>query len=183
MTAPRTRIHKRIHKRIRTRTRAAFRRDRNGATTLEFAVNGFVLLLFLFGIINLGDLGLTVGTMKHAVETTVRTATVQTSAALAQTGNPAACATASQIIADFNSVASPILPPASTAIAPGFPTISYSWTNATAANPTPGTSLEVTAAFRWAPLGLSTSLGPGVALTISSTQLVIGTSGAITLCT
>lgn len=160
-----------------------FTRDRRGTTTLEFAVNGLVLLLFLFGIINLGDLGLTVGTMKRAVETTVRTATVQTSAAISQTGNPAACATAGQIIADFNSIASPILPPATAAVTAGYPTLSYAWTNATTANPTPGTTLAVTAAFRWVPLGLPTSFGPGIPLTISSTQLVIGTSGATTSCT
>jgi len=161
----------------------AFARDRRGTTTVEFAVNAMVLLLFLFGIINLGDLGLTVGTMKRAVEATVRTATVQTSAAIAQSGNPAACATAAQIIADFNSIASPILPPASAASVSGYPTISYSWTNATVATPTPGTTLAVTATFRWVPLGLSSSFGPGIPLTITATQLVIGTSGATTLCT
>jgi Flp pilus assembly protein TadG len=160
----------------------AFTRDRRATTTLEFAVNGLVLLLFLFGIVNLGDLGLTVGTMKRAVEATVRTATVQTSAALAQSGNPAACATAAQIIADFNNIASPILPPASAVSVSGYPTIAYTWTNATAANPVPGTTLAITASFRWVPLGLSPAFGPGIPLTITATQLVIGTSGATTAC-
>jgi Flp pilus assembly protein TadG len=163
-------------------TRRYLTRDTSGTTTLEFAVNAMVLLLFLFGIINLGDLGLTVGTMKRAVETTVRTATVQTGAAIAQSGNPAACATAAQISAAFNSIASPILPPASTTPTAGYPTLYYSWSNATVANPTPGTTLTVTAAFRWVPLGLSPAFGPGIPITITSTQLVIGTSGATTSC-
>ncbi len=167
---------------MRTLQIAGFAKDQDATSSLEFAVNALVLVLFLFGIVNLGDLGLTVGTMKRAVQAAVRTATVQTSAAIAQTGNPSACATAAQIIADFNGVASPILPPASASNTPGYPYISYSWTNATTLSPTPGTLLTVTAAYRWAPLGMSQTFGPGIPLSISSTQLVIGTSGATTSC-
>jgi Flp pilus assembly protein TadG len=162
---------------------SAFTKDRDATSSLEFAVNAMALLLFLFGIVNMGDLGLTVGTMKRAVQSAVRTAAVQTSAAMAQTGNPAACATGAQIITDFNNIASPILPPASAAATPGYPAISYNWSNATIANPTPGTVLSITASYRWVPLGLSQYFGPGIPLSISSTQLVIGTSGATTSCT
>lgn len=161
---------------------ASFARDRTAASSLEFSVNALVLLLFLFGIVNLGDLGLTINTMKHAVQEAVRAAAIQTSAGITQTGNPADCTTAAQIVADFNNAAGPILPPASTTNTAGYPTISYSWTNATAANPTPGTTLSVTAVYNWVPLGMSQSFGAGVALSISSSQLVIGTSGATTSC-
>ncbi len=167
---------------MKTANVANFAKDRNATSSLEFAVNALALVLFLFGIINLGDLGLTVGTMKRAVQAAVRAATVQTSAAMAQTGSPSACATAAQIIADFNGIASPILPPASASNNPGYPTISYSWTNATALTQIPGTILTVTVAYRWVPLGMSQNFGPGIPLSIASTQLVIGTSGAITSC-
>jgi Flp pilus assembly protein TadG len=162
---------------------ASFAQDRGGAAAVEFALNIMVLLLFMFGIINLGDLGLTIGTMERAVQSAVREAAIQTSNAIAQTGNPADCTTAAQLVADFNAIADPILPPATITATQGDPTISYSWSNATAANPVPGTVLSVTAAYHWVPLGLSQSFGPGVPLSISSTQLVIGTSGATTSCT
>jgi Flp pilus assembly protein TadG len=160
-----------------------FARHRRAAASVEFAVNGMVLLLFIFGVINLGDLGLTIGTMKRAIQYTVRTAAVQTGSSIEQSGNPGACATSAQMIAAFNSIASPILPPAAATANNGAPIVQYSWANASLANPTPGTELTVTASFRWTPLGMGQNFGGGVPLTISSTQLVIGTSGAITTCT
>jgi Flp pilus assembly protein TadG len=159
-----------------------FARHRRATASVEFALNGMVLLLFIFGIINLGDLGLTVGTMKRAVQQTVRTAAVQTGAAIAQTGNPSDCATSAQIITAFNSIASPILPAAAATANNGAPIVQTAWSNATTTNPAPGTELTVTASFTWTPLGMGQNFGAGLPLTISSTQLVLGTSGATTSC-
>lgn len=151
--------------------------QRRATAGVEFALNGIVLFLFLFGIVNLGDLGLVVSTMEHGVQTASRSAAVLTGVNIEQTGNAADCATASQILAGFNSVATPILPPAAAAANGANPVIHISWTNAAS----PGTSLTVSVSYQWVPLGMTSSF-PAIPLTISSSQIVIGTAGLTTSC-
>jgi len=160
-----------------TRTLKRFAAERRGVAAVAFAINVMALLIFFFAIINLGDLGLTLGTMKHAVQASVRNAAVETGANFAQTGNLGDCATNSQIVATFNSIASPILPQASNTQNANAPIVQSSW-----ANNNEGATLTVSAFFQWVPIGVPNLLGPTVPLTITSTQTVIGTSGATTTC-
>ena len=106
---------------------------RRGVAAVEFALTAFWLFLFLFAIINLGDLGFTVGALQHAVEAAARKAAVTASANLSST--PATpCPTGSQLQTYFNSFAAPMLPAAGTASGPVLTpsaTASSVWTNST----------------------------------------------------
>ncbi len=168
----------------RPRLKLVFRRlakERRAAASVEFAVEAMVFFAFLFAIINLGDLGLVLGTMQHGVDGAVRTAAVQTGAGFSAGGSPDVCAGAAQIDTAFNGVASPVLPPAGGQRA-NQPVLGYNWTN----NSSAGTFLTVTATYNWSPIGFPASLGPmpiSVPLTVTSTQMVVGTSGSTTGCT
>jgi Flp pilus assembly protein TadG len=155
----------------------AFARQRRASAGIEFALNGLVLFLLLLGIINLGDLGLVVSIMKHGVQSATRNAAVLTGANIEATGNAADCATAAQIVGYFNSVANPILPLAATSANGANPVIQTSWANAAS----PGTSLTVSVSYGWVPLGMTSSF-PAIPLTISASEIVIGTAGLTTSC-
>ncbi len=154
-----------------------FSRQRRGTASVEFALNGLAIMLFIFAIINLADLGLVVGTMKHGVQAAARNAAVETGVLMAQTDNSGDCVSQAQVIALFNQVATPILPAAAGSSNNGAPVVQTAWSNA--AN---GASLTVTASYRWMPVGMPNEFGNGIPLTITSTQTVIGTSGAATTC-
>jgi hypothetical protein len=154
-----------------------FAAERRAVTAVEFSINVLALMLFFFAIINLGDLGLVVGTMKHAVQSSVRNAAVTTGANIAASGNLGACATESQILASFNGIASPILPAAGDATNNGAPIVQSSWVNNAQ-----GATLTVSATYQWVPVGMPNNFTPALSLDISSTQTVIGTSGANTTC-
>jgi hypothetical protein len=144
---------------------------------VEFALNGLAILLFVFAVINLADLGLVVGTIKHGVQAAVRNATVETGALMSQTDNPGDCVSQAQVIGLFNNIATPILPAAAASPNNGAPVVQSAWTNTSI-----GASLTVTATYRWMPIGMPNAFGTGIPLTITSTQAVIGTSGAATTC-
>jgi hypothetical protein len=153
------------------------------SAAVEFAINGSVFFLFIFGLINLGDLGISVGMMKHSVEVAVREAVVQTGVQFVQNGNVAAsCATTAQVLGDFNAVAAPVLPAASGSTTDGTPVITAVWNNSNAANALVGASLTVTARYTWQPIGMPTAFGAGIPLTITSTEFVNGSSGLTTSC-
>jgi hypothetical protein len=150
---------------------------------VEFAINGSVFFLFIFGLINLGDLGISVGMMKHGVEVAVREAVVQTGVKFAQNGNVAAsCATSAQVMGAFNVIAAPVLPAASGSATDGTPVIAASWNNSNAANSMIGASLTVTASYTWTPIGMPSAFGLGIPIVVTSTQFVNGTSGLVTSC-
>jgi Flp pilus assembly protein TadG len=155
-------------------------KERRAASSVEFAVEAMVFFAFLFAIVNLGDLGLVLGTLQHGVDGAVRTAAVQTGAGFSAGGATNVCAGAAQIDTAFNGVASPVLPPAGGG-APNQPVLGYNWTNNTGA----GTYVTVTAQYNWSPIGFPASLGAmpiTVPLTVTSTQMVVGTSGSVTGC-
>jgi Flp pilus assembly protein TadG len=80
-------------------------RERRSSAAVEFALTGSALIAFLFGIVNLGLLGLTVGTLQHAVEQTARKAAV--TAAL---NGSSACPSSTTIQGYFNPYAAPVSP-------------------------------------------------------------------------
>jgi Flp pilus assembly protein TadG len=155
----------------------AFLGQTRATAGIEFALNGLVLFLFLFGLINLGDLGLVVSTLKHGVQSAARDAAVQTGVQIEQTDNPADCATATQIIGYFNAVTTPILPPAAAAANGADPIVQTAWANAAS----PGTMLTVSVSYDWVPLGMTNAF-PAIPITITSSQIVMGTSGLTTSC-
>lgn len=167
----------------RTSLKFALRRlakQRKAAASVEFAVESMAFLAFIFAIINLGDLGLVLGTMQHGVDGAVRTAAVQTGAGFSGGGSTNVCAGTAQIDTAFNGIASPILPAAG-GTAANQPVVGYNWTN----NAATGTYLTVTARYSWAPLGMPVMVGNmplSVPLSVSSTQMVVGTSGSTTAC-
>lgn len=146
---------------------------RRGVAAVEFALTAFWLFLFLFAIINLGDLGFTVGALQHAVEAAARKAAVTASANLSST--PATpCPTGSQLQTYFNSFAAPMLPAAGTASGPVLTpsaTASSVWTNSTL----PGSHLVLTATYHWQPIGFPHLLGAGVTLSLTTVSFAMGT--------
>jgi hypothetical protein len=164
----------------------AYRRfadSRQASAAVEFAINGSAFFLFTFALINLGDLGISVGMMKHSVEVAVREAVVQTGVQFVQNGNVAAsCATAAQVMSDFNGIASPVLPAATGSTTDGSPVIAANWNNSSGANALVGASLTVTASYTWRPIGMPNAFGIGIPITVTSTEFVNGTSGLTTSC-
>jgi Flp pilus assembly protein TadG len=156
----------------------SFRNDRRATTSVEFAINGSMLFLFILAIINLGYLGMVFGALKHGVQGAARSAAVQSGVNIAANGS---CSSSSAVAGFFNNFAAPLLPAAVTTAAPGQPLISTAWTNNATSNTVWGTYLTVTASYTWRPIGLG-ALSTGIPLSISSTASVGGTSGATTSC-
>jgi Flp pilus assembly protein TadG len=151
--------------------------DRRAVSSLEFAVTSLAFFAFLLIIVNLGYLGLVLNDLKQGVQGAVRMAAVQTGAAMAASGNGGACVTAAQIIGYFNGIVTPFLPAATGAANDGTPVVQSVWQN----NQSDGAYITVTARYYWAPIGLPNSI-LGLPLSISSTQMVLGTSGVPTSC-
>jgi hypothetical protein len=152
---------------------------RDAVASIEFALNGLLLFLFLFVIINLGYLALVLGTMKHSVQEAARTAAVQTGVQIAS-GTTNKCVTSAQVAGFFTADASPILPPASVNTVPGAPTVLATWINNAAGNILQGTYVTVTATYLWAPIGIPGAIPGGLPLNATATQMVGGTSGTET---
>jgi hypothetical protein len=155
------------------------RADRNASASVEFALSGLALMAFIFVIINLGDLGLVLGALRHGVQGAVRDMAVQTGVSLA---NNNSCVSSGAAAGYFSSYAAPLLPTASSTPTPGFPTVTATWTNDTASNTVQGTYVTVTASYLWTPIGLPNYRAAGVPLSVTATQMVVGTSGAVTAC-
>lgn len=158
-----------------------FIKARHGAAAVEFALSSLWLFLFLFAIINLGYLGLTLGALQHAVESAARQAAVSASANLSAT--PAKpCPTGSQIQTYFNNFVSPVLPSAGSAsgpvLTPSATATPPVWTNGTL----PGSYLALTGTYKWRPIGFPAYLGSGITLRITTVSFAMGTgaSGATT---
>jgi Flp pilus assembly protein TadG len=153
--------------------------DRRGLASVEFALCCLLLVIFLFGIINVGDFALVYGTMRHGALSAARTAAVQTGVQIAQTGNTGDCVTNAQVTGFFNGYASMVMPGVgSSAMAPVLRT---AWTNNTAANAVSGTFVTVTVNYLWTPVGMPG--GTGIPVSVAATDMVEGTSGAaVTTC-
>jgi Flp pilus assembly protein TadG len=165
-----------------------FAAARRGSAAVEFAMSGLALFAFLMVIINLGDLGLTVGALQHGLQGAARQAAVTAAANLSGNGAVATCPVASDVRGYFNAFTSPALRAATGSTTDGSPQLSSAngnltgstspWTSGT----TPaGTFIKLTASYKWTPIGFA-SLGPGVTLSLTTMAFVMGTSSGTPTC-
>jgi Flp pilus assembly protein TadG len=160
----------------------AFARARRAAAAVEFAICGLALLLFIFGILNLGLLGLSLSALARGVQSAARAAAVYTSAQYANTG-AFTCPSPGTIVTDFNNASSPALPSAGT-VNGSNPLVTVTWTNngtnGEAGDP-PGLYLTLTGSYRWSPIGFN-GLFPGIPLSITTVTTVMGSQNQTTAC-
>jgi Flp pilus assembly protein TadG len=155
-----------------------FQSANRAVASIEFAISGMALMLFMLAIVNLGDLGLVLGAMQHGAVAAARAAAVQSAGNIA---SGSACSNTAAVQTYFNTAAAPPLPAATGSTTDGSPTIQTSWTNNAINNTVPGTYVTVTASYKWTPIGLPDTAS--IPLSITATQIVLGTSGATTSCT
>jgi len=154
--------------------------DRRGLASVEFALCCLMLMIFLFGIINLGDFALVYGTMRHGAVAAARTAAVQTAVQIAQTGDASDCVTNAQVTRYFNGYAG-IVMPAAGGVSSSAPVLHTAWTNNTAANTVSGTFVTVTVSYLWTPVGMPGDAG--IPVSVAAMGIVSGTSGGqVTTC-
>lgn len=160
----------------------AFARARRAAAAVEFAICGLALLLFIFGILNLGLLGLSLSALARGVQSAARAAAVYTSAQYANTG-AFTCPSPGTIVTDFNHAVSPALPSAGT-VNGSNPLVTVTWTNngtnGEAGDP-PGLYLTLTGSYRWSPIGFN-GLFPSIPLSITTVTTVMGSQNQATAC-
>ncbi len=157
-----------------------FGAERRAATSVEFALTSLVFFFLLLIIVNLGDLGLVLNDLKQGVQGAVRMAAVQTGAEMAATGNTASCVSNADITGYFNAIVTPVLPAASGSANDGTPVVQSAWQN-NQGNQTGGADITVTVRYSWSPIGVPNTI-LGLPLSISASQMVIGTSGETTSC-
>jgi len=156
-----------------------FVRARRAGPAVEFALMGVALFAFLLAIINLGELGFSLGALARGVQGAARQAAVTTAASYFTSTDTAYTApSASTVAGYFDTFAQPPLPTAGTTSTSN-PEVSACWvnntTNATTTEP-PGLYVKLTATYKWTPLGMN-GFGPGVTLTLVSVATVMGTNG------
>lgn len=156
-----------------------FSTARRAVASIEFALSGLALFVFTIAIINLGDLGLTLGALEHGLQAAARELAIQTTAALATNGS-ATCPTSSEIQTYFNNVAAPPLPAATSSTTAGSPIITATWVDnvldSTAGAP-PTLYLNLKVAYKWNPIGLPDLFGKGINLALTTVTTVIGPAG------
>lgn len=163
-------------------TARTFAPARRAAVAVEFAICGLALLLFIFGIVNLGLLGMRVSALARGVQSAARAAAVETSAQFANEG-AFTCPSASSIVTEFNNAVGPALPSAGDANGSN-PRLTVTWTdNGTSsdAGDPPGLYLTLTAAYRWSPVGFS-GVFPSIPLSITTVATVMGSQNQATTC-
>jgi hypothetical protein len=146
---------------------------------VEFALSGVALMLFIFGIVNLGMLGFSISALNHAVQQAARTAAVQAAANYVSTGTYT-CPSASTIGGYFDKYAEP---PFTSSQATNTPMkLSAIWTN----NGASSTGLQdlyltLTVTYNWRPIGIPI-FPNGIALKATTVATVLGTTGVTTTC-
>ena len=156
----------------RKASRFNLKNDTRGVAAIEFAISGLALFLFLFGIMNLGELGFTIIALQRGVQQAARYASVATSVALANgTAANYACTTQADAQTQF---ANAVSPPFSTANAPA---ISISWGGSLAAcSNNAGTGIgtvTVSAHYQWYPIGMIGVFTNGISLAPTETLAVM----------
>ncbi len=159
-----------------------FWRARQGGSAVEFALVGAALFLFLLAVVNLGLLGFSLAALMHGVQGAARQAATY-AANQEVTNGKYVCPDADTIAGYFDTLAEPPLPSSGTSTGSN-PLITATWvdnTKNTNSNEPPGLYLDLTAAYKWTPLGMS-ELGPGLTFTMSTVATVMGSmSGGATL--
>lgn len=138
---------------------------------------GLAFFSFLMAIVNLGDLGLVLGAMQHAVQGASRQAAVTAAANLSSNGSKTTCPTTSDVQGYFNNYAASVLNASAITLSYGSAS-SGPWINDGAASPA-GTYIALTAAYVWQPIGLP-KLGSGLTLKLTSVAFVMGSGAAVT---
>lgn len=151
--------------------------DRRGVAAVEFAISGSLLFVFMFGIINLGDLSFTIVALQTGVQNAARFASITTSTALANgTAMTYACPTQATIQGQF---AAAVSPPFS---GTGAPAVAVSWSGSLApCSNNAGTgvgTVTVSTKFQWFPIGLQGIWANGISLAPTETLAVMNAGGA-----
>jgi hypothetical protein len=152
------------------------------------------LFTFLMVIINLGDLGLTLGALQHGLQGGARAAAVAAAANLSGNlvGDGTSCPLCHEVRQDFNNFASPPLP-VSTSANTASPQLYYTtggtltafadgvspWVYS-AASPQ-GSYMALTVKYKWVPLGFA-ALGTGINLSLTTVVYVMGTNSGSPKC-
>jgi Flp pilus assembly protein TadG len=163
-------------------TARAFARARQGAAAVEFAICGLALLLFIFGIVNLGLLGMSLSALARGVQSAARAAAVYASAQYANEGT-FTCPSDSTIVTEFNNATGPALPGAGDANGSN-PRLTITWTNngtSSNAGDPPGLYLTLTGTYRWSPIGFN-RVFPSIPLRITTVTTVMGSQNQTTAC-
>lgn len=147
-------------------------RNRRASMSLEFAVVGLALILFIFALLNLGLLGYAVASLSRGVQYAARTATVAAAANYAASSSYS-CPTPTAIAGYFDKVAHP--PLAISGIKAGsYPYVQANWyTNGTGLPP--GVVLVLTVTDKWLPIGFPAFLS-GMTIKITTVATVLGTA-------
>lgn len=160
--------------------RRSLSEDQHGVAALEFAIVGPLLFIFIFAIINCGDLAWTYTTLHNGVVAAARYAAVQSNTALASSSisalDPQSCASSQSIQATFaRAVSGPILKGQ-------IPVVSVSWggtliacnvlTGSTFLSSLPGGYVSVAAQFNWQPLAMPNIFG-SITINVNDLQSVI----------
>jgi Flp pilus assembly protein TadG len=149
---------------------------------VEFAICGFALFVFIFGIVNLGLLGMSLSALARGVQSAARAAAVYTSAQYANEG-VFTCPSDGTIVSDFNNAASPALPAAGDTNGSN-PRLTITWTNngtSSNAGDPPGLYLTLTGTYRWSPIGFN-GVFPSIPLSITTVTTVMGSQNQATAC-
>lgn len=149
---------------LKTQTRAV--------ASIEFALVGSALILFLMAIINLGLLGFSLGALERATEGSARSAAMYASRQYSNTGTMI-CPSNTIIVSTFNQYSHPPLPDAGTASSSN-PKLNIVWTNnsdGTVASDWHGVYLTLTSTYRWSPFGLTFASIP---LSVTAAATVMG---------
>jgi Flp pilus assembly protein TadG len=160
----------------------AFAQARQAAAAVEFAICGLALLLFIFGIVNLGLLGMSLSALARGVQSAARAAAVYSSAEYANAG-ALTCPADSLVIADFNNAVGPALPAAGETNGAN-PRLAITWTNngtSSDANDPPGLYLTLTGTYQWSPIGFN-KLFPSIPLSITTVTSVMGSQNQTSSC-
>jgi len=148
-----------------------FARARQAAEAVEFAISSLALFVFFLAIINIGDLGLVLGTLQRAVEGSTREAAVVAAVDIAA---KTACPSSNAVQQYFNNFASPGLPIGGVVLssANGPLSLNGPWSN----DAILGVSyLVLTSRYNWTPIGFA-MLSPTITLSLTSMSFVAGTT-------
>lgn len=168
-----------------SRTWRRFCLARDAGPAIEFAFCGTALIGFLIVLLNLGLLGLKLGTLAHAVQMTGRWAVIQASSSYAAAaGTTIIEPCLGSVVTAFNGYDSPsslvLAQPVNNNSSNGTTTtnqlsLTASWSNA-GAGTAPGVYLTLTGTYTWSPLGFGDLPNIQVPLTITTAASVIGSS-------
>ena len=158
-----------------------FTSSQRAAAAVEFALVGLAFFTFIMILLNLGMLGLTVGSLERGVQAAARTAAV-TAAGNYFSSSPQqyTCPNASTVAGYFNNTLGGVLPTAGTSSSAN-PSLTVNWYNNSAgttySGKPPGVLVVVTATETWSPLGFA-MLIPALKLKMTTMATVDGTAGS-----